>query len=147
MKGKGKAVELEAGKHKWYNKGCFLKGRSTYKFLDCTVTSELFLTLEARKNNQKWLLTKEGKLKNTDTELFLTSEENGDLYLDLEKDDIHQLWTYENTNDKLMWVIKNKGNSLFLRCNKMSQLILGELDEKSIEKPFLWFIDVKRGKK
>ena len=129
------------------NKILYLQSNFCKYFLDSNNNGDLFLNRNDRVANQKWEFSTpdvagEYFLKNVSTGLYLSTNDYGDLFTDIQiLESSYQRWKIHNTTDPDNYTIVNKGNDLIISCNKTNKIIMRPIDPivyENLENPFLF---------
>jgi hypothetical protein len=135
------------------NKGFYLQSNYCKYFLDSNNNGDLFLNKNERTANQKWEFftpdtAGEYFLKNISTGLYLSSNDYGDLFTDVQiLDSSYQRWKIHNTTDADNYTIINKANDLIISCNKTNKIIMKPIDPIVYEKLEFMFVFTFTAKK
>jgi hypothetical protein len=137
-KNKKKSITIKTNANKLGGKNYFITNKLTCgMYLDTNSYGNLFYSddSENRNNYRKWLLSNTEMLgvytiKNIQTELYLTSTENGDLYTSKEDpNSSFQQWQVLSTSESL-YLLQNLHNSMVLSSTKTNQPMMVALDKK-----------------
>jgi hypothetical protein len=143
--GKGKKKLITITKTSLANKlgakTFYIKSKFSSLYLDGNHTGDSFLTEEKIERDvfTKWIFQASDSqgvylLKNLKTELYLTTNEEGDTYNSfLDEDSTYQKWMVMSTSESEIYVIVNMGNNLCLNCSKSNNIGLISLKTSQYE--------------
>jgi hypothetical protein len=117
------------------SKKCFLQSTFNSCYLDCNNVGDVYFSLD---NPTKWEFKKTDipgayTLKNINTDLYLTSNEIGDLFATVELNNSFQKWNVFNTGDKNdkeeKYAYANLSNDLYFNISNQDEIYLNPKSE------------------
>lgn len=140
-KKKQKTISLKENvfNNKLNGKSLYIINLDGFKFLDSNFSSNIFYNMTDRQKYQKWEFIKNDTInsyliKNSQTGLFLTSNDSGELFTDTilpENNNSAQKWLIASTSDNDAFLIQNYLNSFYLDSNSLNFPFLSKLNESS----------------
>lgn len=121
-------------------KSLFFQSFSCKYYLDSNNSGDLFLSSTERQGFQKWEFQMADLpgfyfIRNTITDLYVSSNECGELFCNiLNPNSSYQRWRVNLTSEPEWHVIFNVGNDLILGLNKLNKLMLKVFDKALFEK-------------
>jgi hypothetical protein len=115
------------------NKGFYIQSNYCKYFIDSNNNGDLFLNRNDSAN-QKWEFHTpdtpgEYFLKNTSTGFYLSTNDYGDLFTDIQiMESSYQRWKIHITTDADNYTIINKANNFIIGCNKTNKIIMKSID-------------------
>ena len=130
MKGKKNPKIQETKNTRLDSRKCYIQSTFNSCFLDCNNVGDVYFSLE---NPSKWEFSKTDipgayTLKNINTNLYLTSNQIGDLFVTVELNNSYQKWNVFNTGDKNdkeeNYAYSNLSNDLFFYVSDHDEIYL-----------------------
>lgn len=142
-KGKKKSITITKTPYasKLVGKNFYIRSKSSLLYLDCNFTGDALIS-EERQDRElftKWFFQGTDTpgiyfLKNMKTELYLTSNEYGDIYnTSFDEQSGCQKWIVLSSSEAESYIIINNGNSFCLICDNLNRLTISKIIESKYE--------------
>ena len=126
-----KEVTIEKTKsNRMDSKTYYMRNTFTSSYLDCNNVGNVYFSLN---EPCKWEFKKTETpgayfIRHINTNLFLTSDEHGDLFTTISLNSTLQKWNVFNTSSPEVYAYQNLSNGLYLLVNNTNEVFLYELE-------------------